>query len=107
MNLPNVVTALIKSQAQFDSAAFGDCFATDAVVFDEGKTHVGRNAIRQWNTHTNTEYQTTLQPVNYVDNENGGILTTQVSGTFPGSPIVVQYNFELKDGLIQSLKIAA
>jgi hypothetical protein len=105
MNLPNAVTGLIKSQEQFDSAAFANYFAVDAVVFDEGKNHQGRAAIQQWNAKTNQEYQTTLQPMDYVETEGGGVLTTQVSGTFPGSPIVAKYNLQIADGLIQSLKI--
>ncbi|OLY94365.1 hypothetical protein SAMN05444008_10546 [Cnuella takakiae] len=106
MNLPNVVTGLIKSQEQFDSAAFANFFAADAVVFDEGKTHQGRMAIQQWNAQTNQEYQTTLQPMGYAETEGGGVLTTQVSGTFPGSPIVAKYHLQIADDLIQSLKIA-
>jgi hypothetical protein len=34
-----------------------------------------------------------------------GVLTTKVSGTFPGSPIVLTYNFEFTGELIRYLKI--
>ncbi len=33
------------------------------------------------------------------------ILSAEISGTFEGSPVVLNYHFKLEDGLIQSLKI--
>ena len=105
MNLPKEVEALLQAQAQFDSAAFADCFAETAVVFDEGKTHKGRKEIQKWNAHTNQEYRTVLQPQSYTKSGEEHILTTRVSGTFDGSPIVVNYQFQIENGFIQSLKI--
>ena len=106
MDLPKVVSDLVQAQAQFNSEAFANCFSETAVVFDEGKTHKGKMEIQQWNAHTNSKYQTVLRPVAYVEKGGKSILTTNVSGTFDGSPIVVDYQFEIKNGLIQSLKIA-
>lgn len=42
-------------------------------------------------------------PLEYLDADQ--ILKTEVSGNFPGSPIVLAYHLEIKNGLIQSLKI--
>ncbi len=41
MNLPTVISELVKAQNNFDSAAYVRCFTETAVVFDEGKTHNG------------------------------------------------------------------
>lgn len=105
MNLPDVIANLVEAQKRFDSKAVAESFSETAVVFDEGKTHKGRTEIQQWNADTNKNYQTILNPINYEQTGKKGVLTTEVSGTFPGSPIVVKYNFEIEDGLIQQLKI--
>jgi hypothetical protein len=41
MNLPNVITGLVKAQDVHDSAAYANCFAETACVFDEGKLRNG------------------------------------------------------------------
>jgi ketosteroid isomerase-like protein len=103
MNLPKVVTDLIKTQNNFDSVAYANCFTETAVVFDEGKTHNGRKEIEKWIDKANKKYQATMKPLEYSDTEH--TLKTEVSGTFPGSPVVLTYQFELEAGQIQSLKI--
>lgn len=103
MNLPNIVSELVKSQALFDSLAYANCFTHNAVVFDEGKTHNGKTEIQSWIAAANKEYQAVMKPLDY--NEKDHVLSAKISGTFPGSPVVLKYHFEFRDGLIQSLKI--
>ena len=103
MNLPKVVTDLIKTQNRFDSVAYANCFTETAVVFDEGKTHNGRKEIEKWIDEANKKYQATMNPLEYSETEH--TLKTEVSGTFPGSPVVMTYLYEFQDDLIQSLKI--
>lgn len=103
MNLPEVVAELVKTQNNFDSVAYANCFTETAVVFDEGKTHNGRKEIKRWIENANKEYQARMKPLEYSAIEH--TLKTEVSGTFPGSPIKMTYHYEFEDGLIQSLKI--
>ena len=103
MNLPKVITELIKTQNNFDSAAYANCFTETAVVFDEGETYHGRKEIESWIEKANKEYQATMKPLEYSATEH--TLKTEVSGTFPGSPITMTYHYAFEDGLIQSLKI--
>lgn len=103
MNLPKVVTDLIKTQNNFDSIAYANCFTETAVVFDEGKIYNGRKEIEKWIDEANKKYQATMKPLKYSETEH--TLKTEVSGSFPGSPIVMTYLYEFQDGLIQSLKI--
>ncbi|SOD12048.1 nuclear transport factor 2 family protein [Pedobacter xixiisoli] len=103
MNLPKVIVELVKTQNNFDSAAYAKCFTATAVVFDEGKTHHGRKEIETWIEKANKEYQAIMKPLEY--SETAQTLRTEVSGTFPGSPIIMTYHYEFEDGLIQSLKI--
>jgi ketosteroid isomerase-like protein len=104
MNLPNAIADLTKAQNNFDSVAYADCFSPTAVVFDEGRTHKGKTQIRQWIEKANQEYQAVMKPLEYSASQE--ILKAEISGNFPGSPIVLSYHFELQSGLIDSLRIA-
>jgi len=103
MNLPNVITELIKTQNNFDSVTYAKCFTETAVVFDEGKTHNGRKEIETWIDKANKDYEATMKPLEYSTKDQ--ILKAEVSGNFPGSPIILSYHLEIADELIQSLKI--
>jgi len=103
MNLPKVVEELVKTQNSFDSVAYAKCFTETAVVFDEGKTHNGRKEIEKWIEKANKDYQATMKPLEYSTKEE--ILKVEVSGNFPGSPIVLSYHLAIADELIRSLKV--
>lgn len=103
MNLPKVIAELIKAQNEFDSEAYANCFTENAQVFDEGKTHKGKAEIEQWIDKSNKDYRATMEPLAY--NEKEDILSAEISGTFPGSPIILKFHFEIADGKIQHLKV--
>lgn len=105
MNLPKVITNLVTAQNNFDSAAYAKCFSETAVVYDEGKTHNGRNEIKEWITYANERYEATMKPVGFEENETESILKAETTGNFPGSPIVLTYHLKITDELINSLKI--
>jgi len=103
MNLPKMISELVKAQNEFDSAAYTNCFTENAEVFDEGKTHNGKAQIESWIDKANKEYQATIEPVGY--DEEANILLAKTSGNFPGSPVILKYHFQLADGYVKSLKI--
>ena len=105
MKLPNVVQELIKAQNSFDSVAYANLFSETSVVYDEGKIHTGKKEIQKWIADANEKYQSVMQPVEYTEKGNKGILSAKVSGTFEGSPAVLKFHFEMNEGLIQSLKV--
>lgn len=105
MKIPNVIQELIKAQNTFDSVAYANLFSETSVVHDEGKTHSGRKEVEQWIAEANEKYKSILEPVAYTQKGYKGVLTANVSGTFPGSPVVLKFNFEINDGIIQSLNV--
>lgn len=105
MNLPKVLTELIKAQNEFDAVTYANLFSETAEVFDEGKTHKGRLEIERWIDHSNKNYQAVMKPQEYTQNGTTSILTAECSGTFPGSPITLKFHFDIIDGQIQHLKI--
>jgi hypothetical protein len=105
MNLHKIVASLVVAQNSHDSQAYVECFSESAIVHDEGKTHNGKAEIKRWNKNSNREYRTVLRPLDFKETDAEHLLTAEVSGSFPGSPAVLQFHLGLKDGLIDSLKI--
>ena len=105
MELPKVVERFIETQNNYDSKAYTECFTESAVVHDEGKVHTGKDEIRHWIEHSNATYQSSMEPLGYEESGSIGLLTARVSGTFPGSPIVLKFHLRLINDLIDSLKV--
>ena len=105
MNLPKVVTDLIKAQNDFDSVAYANCFSETGVMFDEGKTHKGKVEIQHLIEESNRKYRSVMKPLEYTENSTSGVLSAECSGTFDGSPITLQFHFEIVDGQIEYLKV--
>ena len=105
MNLPKVIADLVTAQNEFDSVAYANCFSETAVVLDEGKTHTGRKAIHEWIDASNKKYQSVMKPLSISQEGTTNVLSAECSGSFPGSPIVLKFHFEMNDGLIQNLKV--
>ena len=103
MYLPQVLTDLIDAQNNFDSAAYANCFSETAIVYDEGKKHTRKAAIKNWIAKADGTYKTKMKPIEYSETQQ--TLEAEISGNFPGSPLVLTYQFKFKDGQIQSLKI--
>ncbi len=106
MNLPKVVADLVQAQHNYDSVAYANCFAEDAVVFDEGKTYTGRAEIKHWISRANENYKIVMKPISFEEKGTESILAADISGNFEGSPVVLNYHFEFIDGLVRSLKIS-
>ena len=105
MNLPKVVSDLVKAQDNYDSVTYANCFSETATVVDEGKTYNGKKEIESWIAAANEKYKTVMKPTAFEEKGVASILLAEISGTFDGSPVVLEYRFEIIDGLIQSLKV--
>ena len=103
MNLPNVITQLVAAQNMYNSDAYASCFTESATVLDEGNTYNGRPAIKKWIAKANDTFKTVMKPLSYSENNRN--LRAEISGNFPGSPLVLTYQFEFNEEKIQSLKI--
>ena len=105
MKLPKVVEDLVKAQNNFDSAAYADCFSETGEMLEEGKPYKGRPAIQHLIEETNEKYRSVMKPLEYTENGTSGVLAAEVSGTFPGSPLILKFHFEIVKGKIQYLKV--
>ncbi|WP_330443592.1 nuclear transport factor 2 family protein [Flavobacterium sp. C4GT6] len=107
-DLPKVVLGLVKAQNDFDAVAYADCFTENAEVFDEGKTYKGKDEIKAWIEDANKRYQVMMKPVAYTKmSDTSSVLSAEISGSFPGSPLVLQYHLNIKEEEIHSLEITS
>jgi SnoaL-like domain len=102
--LPAPIAAYFAADRR-DSAAVVGCFALDAVVKDEGHTYVGIAEIRRWKESSASKYDYTSTPI-LAENKDGlTVVTSHVTGNFPGSPVDLRYLFKLAGDKIVSLEI--
>ena len=104
MRLPRAIDAYVR-QENFGAADLAECFAEDAVVQDEGKTHVGRAAIARWRASAKRKYSHSLAPLELTQVGDRTVLKAMVFGNFPGSPVVLEFAFGLENQKITSLEI--
>lgn len=106
VDLPMPIAIYLAAVNRADTETLYQCFAEDAVVRDEGQTITGLDAVKRWMTETKRKYQHTMEPLAAVQMEGKTILlTNRLTGTFPGSPIDLQFIFEIDGDKITSLEI--
>jgi hypothetical protein len=81
------------------------CLADDATVHDENTAHRGKIDIERWLKTTSEKYKFQFKPLSAEARDDETIVAVQVSGTFPGSPITLDYHFALSNNKIASLII--
>ncbi|WP_315132720.1 nuclear transport factor 2 family protein [Achromobacter marplatensis] len=102
--LPEPIAAYFAADKQNPEAVVR-CFTAQAVVKDEGRSHVGLDAIRAWKVKASSEYTYTSEPFALEQKDGRHLVISRVAGNFPGSPVDLRYDFRLERGLIASLEI--
>jgi len=105
MNLPSPIASFLHAFNANDTDALLAPFTPDALVTDEEEEYRGTAEIKGWFATVNAKYQPSVEATDLADNGREIVVTTQVSGTFAGSPIQLHYHFTLKDGRIAALSI--
>jgi hypothetical protein len=106
MSLPlqSPIAAYFAAEAD-DNETLVQLFTPDAVVKDEGATHVGHPAIRAWKAESHRQYTFKAEPLTAQTQGDTTTVVSRVTGNFPGSPVELEFNFRLSDGRIASLEI--
>ncbi len=105
VKLPKLIETYIKAQNAYDADAALTCFSENATVLDEGETLKGKKAIREWMEKTKKKYSPQLRPISVKETTEEIIMTTEVSGTFDGSPVNLDYHFKVRNNLIEDLRV--
>ncbi|WP_423065180.1 nuclear transport factor 2 family protein [Devosia sp. CN2-171] len=105
IKLPKSIEDYFAADRNGGPDAVAATFAENGVVKDEGRTHVGLDAIRKWKAGSTQKYSYTVEPF-FMATENGRTLvTSHLIGDFPGSPVDLRYFFVLADAKIAELEI--
>jgi hypothetical protein len=102
--LPKPIAAYFAAD-QGDIQAFAQCFTDNAVVKDEGHTYSGLNAIKRWRTEAAAKYVYTSEPFASEAKDGKTLITSRLTGNFPGSPTNLRFFFGLEGDKIASLEI--
>lgn len=79
-------------------------FAPGAVVEDEGATYRGGAAIAAWLVDVEARYHPRYTVKGATTDAGRTVVTFDVAGTFPGSPVTLRQAFVIADGCIHGLK---
>jgi SnoaL-like domain len=105
MNLPTIIRTYIDASNAHDVPSILACFADGGVVRDENETHRGKVDIERWLLTTIEKYKFQFRPLSSQEHDNETLVSVEISGTFPGSPISLDYHFAVANDKITSLTI--
>jgi hypothetical protein len=107
VKLPQPLADYFAANNRHDIDAMLAPFSLDATVKDEGETHQGSAAIRDWMEETTSKYHAKVKVSDATDSADRWRVAGIASGDFPGSPATLHYNFTLADERITRLEIGA
>jgi ketosteroid isomerase-like protein len=105
IKLPRIIDNYVNASNAHDMKSVVACFADNALVRDEGKHFRGKKMIEDWIVKTIEKYKFRFKPVSVREDDAEVIVAVEVSGTFDGSPVTLDYHFKLENEKILSLAI--
>lgn len=104
INLPLPISAYFTADIK-DGEAVARCFTDTAIIKDEGHTYTGREAIRAWKTEVSSKYSYVSEPQAITTDGERTVVTSRLTGNFPGSPVDLRFFFLLNGDKIAQLEI--
>jgi hypothetical protein len=104
--LPAPIAAYFAAADAHDRDATVACFTDGAVVQDERREMRGHTAIRAWKEQTDAKYRPRFHVTDAARVDGRTIVTVEVAGDFPGSPIALYFAFTLAGEKIALLEIS-
>ena len=105
IKLPRPISDYIDASNKHDVKSILACFSDDAVVHDEGETLHGKKSIEGWIVKTIEKYKFQFKPLKIKGDDPEVVVAVEVSGTFDGSPVTLDYHFTVENEKILSLTI--
>jgi ketosteroid isomerase-like protein len=105
VSVPAPLDAYIEATNNRDAEMLVGLFGEDAVVRDEGQEYRGLEGVHAWRAKSQQSYTYTVEPKSVVERDGLTVLTATVEGSFPGSPVDLDFDFTLRDGRIVGLAI--
>jgi hypothetical protein len=107
MQLPQTIQAYFEADRKNNCEALIECFAPDATVHDEGRTHSGHYAIGTWWEQSKARYRHMAEPLEARNDNHITKVLANITGEFPGSPAMLTFAFSLTGDKIAALEIGA
>ncbi len=104
INLPAPISAYFAAD-RTDGDAVARCFTDQATVKDEGHTYRGREEIRAWRAEASAKYSYVSEPRAIATEGDRAVVTSRLTGNFPGSPVDLRFFFRLDGDKIAQLEI--
>ena len=105
IKLPRIINDYVNASNAHDVKSILSCFSDDAAVHDEGETLHGKKAIEGWIAKTIEKYKFQFEPLSIKEDNVDVVVPVEVSGTFDGSPVTLDYHFTIESDKIRSLTI--
>ena len=105
IKLPGIIKKYVNASNEHDVKSILSCFSDEALVRDEREEHRGKKSIEGWLVKTIEKYKFQFKPLSVKDHDAEVIVTVEVSGTFDGSPVTLDYHFTVESDKILSLSI--
>jgi ketosteroid isomerase-like protein len=105
IKLPRIIGKYVDASNKHDVDSILSCFSDEAVVRDEGKNFRGKKMIEDWAAKTIERYKFQFKPLSIKDCDSEVVVAIEVSGTFDGSPVSLDYRFVIKNDKIAALTI--
>ena len=105
LELSEPIAAFFKAYREVDLPAIARLFEENAVVRVEDRDYGGIAVIRDWVEETTRRYHPKIEPKSTTDASRRTIVSSLVSGDFPGSPATLDYVFTLSGKKISRLEI--
>lgn len=102
--LPPAIVTYFAATHDAARHSFDTCFASNAVVQDEARTHRDLAEIKAWHIAANAPVSAVV-PLALREKAGRSIVTAKVSGSFKGSPVTLDFSFAMDAGLITELEI--
>ena len=105
LDLTPPISTYFETRNAHDAARTAALFTEHGRVHDERNDHRGRDAIQTWADGTSRQYQMTQTPRTVREEDGATLVTAEVAGTFPGSPIELSFRFVVEGERIKELEI--
>jgi ketosteroid isomerase-like protein len=103
--LPQPIAAFYHASDVYDDTLLAGCFAADAVLVDEGKEYHGPEAVSGHILEANRDAKVMTEITGCVEKNGETVVTVTLSGSFEGSPIPLDFHFNLENEKIKALNI--
>jgi hypothetical protein len=105
LRIPAVVRKFFVAANRFNAEEAANCFTLEGIVHAEDRDYKGREGVLAWLADTTAKFRPMFTLLRASADGARIKLTVAVSGRFPGSPVTLGYEFQLRGKKIFTLTI--